>query len=52
MGVTSDYESVEELVNGLREYFDFYNNERPHQSFGGSTPSELYWGMCNMKKAA
>jgi len=47
-----DYESVEELVNGLRNYFDFYNNERPHQSFGGSTPSELYWGICNMKKPA
>ena len=40
-----DYESLEELVNGMRNYFDFYNNERPHQSFGGSTPSEVYWGI-------
>lgn len=38
-----DYESVKELVKGLREYFDFYNNERPHQSLGGSTPAGIYW---------
>jgi len=38
-----DYESVPELVKGLREYFDFYNNERPHQSLGGKTPAEIYW---------
>ena len=38
-----DYESVPELVKGLREYFDFYNNERPHQSLGGKTPAEMYW---------
>jgi putative transposase len=37
-----DYETVEELRNGLREYFDWYNNSRSHQSLGGSTPAEVY----------
>ena len=39
-----DYESVEDLVKGLRSYFEFYNNQRPHQSFGGLTPAEIYSG--------
>jgi putative transposase len=37
-----DYETVEELLDGLREYFDWYNNSRPHQSLGGRTPAEVY----------
>jgi putative transposase len=37
-----DYETVEELRNGLREYFDWYNNSRSHQSLGGRTPAEVY----------
>lgn len=37
-----DYETVEELVSALRDYFDFYNNERPHSTFGGKTPAEIY----------
>jgi putative transposase len=49
---TRDYESVEELVKGLREYFEFYNNERPHQTFGGRTPAEVYWGASELRKAA
>ena len=39
-----DYETVEELIAGLRDYFLFYNNERPHQTFSGKTPAEVYWG--------
>ena len=46
---TRDYESVEELVKGLRTYFEFYNNERPHQTFGGRTPSEVYWGISDSR---
>jgi len=49
---TRDYESVEGLIRGLREYFEFYNNERPHQTFGGSTPAEVYWGTAELRKAA
>ena len=37
-----DYESVAELIAALRAYFDFYNNERPHQSLGGRTPGQVY----------
>ena len=38
-----DYETVEDLKKGLRSYFWFYNNERPHQSLGDSTPAEVYF---------
>lgn len=37
-----DYETVEDLVSALRSYFDFYNNERPHSTFDGKTPAEIY----------
>jgi len=37
-----EYESVAELVAGLRAYFDFYNHERPHQSHDGLTPAQVY----------
>jgi putative transposase len=47
-----DYETVQELTEGLRRYFEFYNNERPHQSFGGKTPAEVYRGGEMFKKAA
>lgn len=47
-----EYGSVEELIGGLRRYFWFYNNERPHQSLGGRTPAEVYWGDCGLSEAA
>jgi putative transposase len=47
-----DYETVQELIEGLRTYFEFYNNERPHQSFDGKTPAEVYWSEETFKKAA
>ena len=27
---------------GLRAYFRFYNNQRPHQALGYRTPAELF----------
>jgi putative transposase len=27
---------------GLTEYFEFYNDERPHQSLGNRTPATVY----------
>jgi len=46
-----DYETVGELVAGLRVYFEYYNNERSHQSFDGRTPAEVYNGI-SLKGAA
>ena len=39
-----EYLSVAELIEALKEYFTFYNNERPHQSLDRKTPAEVYWG--------
>ncbi len=38
-----EYSSVSEFIQGMRVYFDFYNNERPHDSLGDKTPAEVYW---------
>ena len=38
----NDYASTEELRKALRKYFHFYNTERPHQTFDGATPVEIY----------
>ena len=39
-----EFESVPELSSGLKEFFEFYNFERPHQSIARKTPAEIYWG--------
>ena len=39
-----DYTSVDQLRQSLKRYFQFYNYERPHQSFNGQTPAEVYNG--------
>lgn len=39
-----EFQSVEELRESLKRYFEFYNNERPHQSSDGKTPAEVYYG--------
>ena len=36
------YDSTLGLYNGLKKYFNFYNNERFHQSLDYKTPSEMY----------
>lgn len=38
------YETVLDLEKGLAAYFDFYNDERPHQSLGYQTPANVYHG--------
>jgi putative transposase len=37
-----NYERVIELESGLTAYFRFYDEERPHQSLGYRTPSEVH----------
>jgi putative transposase len=36
------YEAVPELARGLREYFRFYNEERPHQALDYRPPRQVY----------
>lgn len=38
-----EYRTMEELTEGLEEYFYFYNNERIHQSLNYKTPAEVYF---------
>jgi len=47
-----EFETVPELLSGLKEYFEFYNFERPHQSLVGKTLAEIYWGREVARKAA
>jgi len=37
-----DYRTMQEAYNGIKQYFEFYNNERQHQSLGYKTPKEVY----------
>jgi putative transposase len=37
------YQTVKEAKEGLKEYFEFYNNERPHKNLDYRTPAEIYF---------
>jgi transposase InsO family protein len=39
----NDYQTVPELRSGLKHYFEFYNQERLHQSLDYQTPSEVHF---------
>lgn len=39
-----EYDGVRDAKAQLKRYFDFYNNERSHQSLGYKTPAEVYLG--------
>ena len=47
-----EFETVPQLLSGLKEYFEFYNFERTHQSLVGKTTAKIYWGREVAKKAA
>ena len=38
-----DYESVQEAKDKIKRYFNYYNNEKQHQSPGYMTPAEVYF---------
>lgn len=40
-----DYQSISELRYGLKNYFNFYNNHRGHQSLNYKTPAEVYFNL-------
>ncbi|MBF0520875.1 MAG: IS3 family transposase [Nitrospirae bacterium] len=37
-----EYADVADAIKSLRQYFMFYNNERPHQQLNYKTPKEVY----------
>ncbi len=37
-----EYETCSELYLDLKNYFDYYNNRRPHQSFNYQSPNQVY----------
>jgi putative transposase len=39
----NDFRTVREAYQGFKEYFEFYNHERPHQSLDYRTPAEVHW---------
>jgi putative transposase len=39
-----DYQTVPEARIHLAAYFEFYNDERPHEALGYRTPHEVYFG--------
>lgn len=41
-----EYEGMWEAFKGIERYFDFYNNERPHQSLKYRYPKEVHFGIC------
>jgi putative transposase len=42
-----DYDHIPDLESGLTAYFQFYDEDRPHQSLGYRTPGEVYrTGVC------
>ena len=45
----NNYETPRECRIGIREYFEDYNNFRPHQSLEYHTPSDIYFGKCKLK---
>jgi putative transposase len=44
------YETVTELKEGLKHYFEFYNNRRLHQALGYKTPAKVYFKLKNTEK--
>ena len=38
-----DYQSGIELYHGMKNYFSFYNQDRPHQALGYKVPREIHY---------
>lgn len=48
----NEYHDVFHLKQRLKRYFDFYNDERPHQALSSQTPSEKYSQMNYLMEVA
>lgn len=43
-----DYVGLKEARQEIGKYFDFYNNERPHQALRYQTPKAFHWSQMNL----
>lgn len=43
------YGNLQEARAGLTEYFNFYNNDRPHSKLDDHTPAEVYFNKISNK---
>ena len=39
-----DYGTPREAIQGLKQFFQLYNRQRPHQALGYQTPAAVYFG--------
>jgi putative transposase len=46
------YSSIAAARKGLKEYFEFYNRRRRHQSLDRRTPDDVYWSTLPQKQVA
>jgi putative transposase len=46
------YSSIAEARKGLRDYFEFYNSKRRHQSLDRRTPDDVYWSILPQMQVA
>ena len=46
------YSSLGDARQGLREYFEFYNSQRRHQSLDRRTPDDVYWTTLPQQQVA
>jgi putative transposase len=45
-----EYASTHEAVQGIGEWFQYYNHERPHQGLGNRIPAEVYRSRTSGRK--
>jgi len=46
------FENGKTLQQGRKQYFDWYNRQRPHQGLDDQTPDEVYRGLPHWRQAA
>ncbi len=45
-----EYENGSQIYQDLKEYFEYYNKKRPHQSFNFRTPAQIYQPLLRCTK--
>ena len=46
------FETGSEARTGIGRWIDYYNTDRPHSTFGGRTPDEVYATQADEEKLA